>query len=281
VFIRKGDVITFNDILRAGGLDPDRARVKMLRHTLTAQKRGRRQILELWRSDRALVEAYQARQNDDFFVGTSYVACFLVSRSGATVFGGLYRVDGSVPAALGELDPITGDPNLGRRHIWDLARLQEFSPYEDRLVVDWGPGGLAWAQWAHRQPKPVLEIATQREADFPGWRGFTCTADELAVLPAGWRGALAANRGVYLLVDLDAGGKQYIGSAKGGENLLGRLQGYAEGGTNGNLGLTRGHRYQVAVLEVVGTGESDLTIEKIESQWKDKLRTREYGLNRN
>lgn len=59
------------------------------------------------------------------------------------------------------------------------------------------------------------------------------------------------------------------------------MQGYADGGTNGNTGLTKGHRYQVSVLEVVGTGESDTTIEKIEHQWKAKFRTREYGLNNN
>jgi hypothetical protein len=82
-------------------------------------------------------------------------------------------------------------------------------------------------------------------------------------------------------VDIDAGGKQYIGSAKGNENLLGRLLGYADGGTNGNRGLVRGHRYQVSILEVVGTGASDITIEKIEAEWKDKLGTRVHGLNKN
>lgn len=73
----------------------------------------------------------------------------------------------------------------------------------------------------------------------------------------------------------------YVGSAKGSENLQGRRLGYAEGGTNGNKGLTKGHRYQVSLLEVVGMGASDLTIEMVESHWKDKLGRRRYGLNQN
>lgn len=92
---------------------------------------------------------------------------------------------------------------------------------------------------------------------------------------------LAHTKGVYLLIDLDDGGKQYVGSAKGTESLLGRLLGYAGGGTNGNKGVTRGHSYRVSVLEPVAMLTPDQTIEDVESQWKDRLGTRQYGLNHN
>ena len=88
-------------------------------------------------------------------------------------------------------------------------------------------------------------------------------------------------KGVYQLIDMDDGGKQYIGSAKGLDSLLGRLLGYAKGGTNGNRGLTKGHRYVVSVLEPVAMLTPDQTIEAVESQWKDRLSTRSYGLNQN
>jgi len=278
-------VITFNDVLRAEGVDPDVRRVKMLRHTLKAKERGRQQIHDIWRLDRTAFEEYQRRQQDDFFTRTDYVAGLVVSRLGKTVFVGMYLVVGSDPAPPDDLDPLTGDAHLGRRHLWNLVRMPEFEPYEDRMVIEWGASTVGWHQWAgrggHAQAKPIVEITTQQEQPFPGWRNFRCVADDLLTIPSGWRGALAANRGVYLLVDLGAGGKQYIGSAQGNENLLGRLLGYAEGGTNGNRGLTRGHRYQVSILEVVGTGASDITIEKIEAEWKDKLGTRVHGLNKN
>jgi hypothetical protein len=86
---------------------------------------------------------------------------------------------------------------------------------------------------------------------------------------------------VYLLIDRDDAGKQCVGSAKGSDSLLGRLLGYAEGGTNSNRRLKRGHRYAVSVLEPVAMLTPDQTIEAVESQWKDRLGTRTYGLNEN
>lgn len=84
-------VITFNDILRAGGIDPDAARVKLLRHIET---RNRIDVHDVWRNQRGLFEAWQARQWDDFFNGVDYVAPFVVNRAGETVFVGLYAVGG-------------------------------------------------------------------------------------------------------------------------------------------------------------------------------------------
>ena len=94
-------MITFNDVLRVGGIDP--AKVKMLRHTVKGK-----QILEIWRADRALAESYQSRQMSTFFDGVTHAACFLVSREGTEVFGGLYRVDGSTLAPPDDVDPLTG-----------------------------------------------------------------------------------------------------------------------------------------------------------------------------
>ncbi|HEY8709067.1 MAG TPA: hypothetical protein VIM34_13845 [Burkholderiaceae bacterium] len=149
-------------------------------------------------------------------------------------------------------------------------------------MIGWPTGSAArlWHRKANSRLWPVLELADQHDP-WPGWREFHCEASALATLPANWREMLSHVKGVYLLVDLDDGGKQYVGSAKGIDSLLGRLEGYAHGGTNGNRGLTRGHRYQVAVLEPVAMLTPDQTIEEIESQWKDKLGTREYGLNCN
>lgn len=272
-------MITLTDILLAAGLDPKR--VVLMRHVVKGQ-----QIHDLWRADRPRVEAYQTRQLVGVF-GTgagraTHLVTFLAGRGGKTICGGLYEVGDYEPAALDDVDPVTLAGHAGDRVIWDLRRVESWQVYEDRLVVDWGRAYITWKQWADRSaPKPVVEITDQLETPFPGWRAFRCEADQLATLPANWRGALAASKGVYLLLDLDDGGRPYVGSAKGADSLLGRLEGYAGGGTNGNRGLTAGHRYQVNVLEVVGTGEPDATIEKIENQWKDKLGSKAFGLNRN
>lgn len=107
----------------------------------------------------------------------------------------------------------------------------------------------------------------------------------MPTLPNGWQQVLRSVKGVYLLIDVESG-QQYVGSAKGAESLLGRWMSYADGGDGGDVGLEAAARtgrrhYQVSVLEVVDENTPDDTIERIESYWKNKLLTRQFGLNRN
>ena len=78
-------------------------------------------------------------------------------------------------------------------------------------------------------------------------------------------------------------GEQYVGSAKGQESLLGRFLDYAETGHGGNVELRNRPtaRYRVSLLEVVDLSLPDKRIEEIESIWKQKLMTRDHGLNAN
>ena len=255
-------VITFNDILHAGRSDP--RRVKLLRHTVKGK-----QVLELWRADRALVEGYQRRQPIGFFEGVDHAACFLASRDGHAVFGGLYRVEGSVPVPPDDRDPLTGEPNQGRWAIFDLIHEPGFAPYEDRLVVDWYAGGPhpGYWEWADRNPKPIAEITTQREHPFPGWLEFSCPVDDLDLLPATWREVLRSTSGVYLLTD--ATSKHYVGSAKGGNGFLGRWDAYRGGRSGGNLGLAGATGpFTVSVLQTFDASTSEQTVERVESLWK-------------
>ncbi len=61
---------------------------------------------------------------------------------------------------------------------------------------------------------------------------------------------------------------------------------YADGGDGGDVGLKAAARtgrrnHQVSVLEVVDENTPDDATERIESYWKNKLLTRQFGLNRN
>lgn len=88
--------------------------------------------------------------------------------------------------------------------------------------------------------------------------------------------------GIYLLVCHETG-KQYVGAAYGQDGLWGRFLEYTRTGHGGNLELLRrgSARYQVSVLEVIAPTASQEDVTKIESAWKDKLRTRNHGLNEN
>lgn len=73
-------VITFNEILRIGGLEPKD--VKILRHGMV----GRPQVYDAWRTNRPIFEGFQARQGRNEIPEDGYVASFVVSRQDKTVF---------------------------------------------------------------------------------------------------------------------------------------------------------------------------------------------------
>jgi hypothetical protein len=204
--------------------------------------------------------------------------------SGETVFVGLYRIAGMTLVPKGtrsgiDDDDVTQGDDAGR---WDLRLTGRLAGYIDRLVIDWGPGDRAWCQRAHSKNKPVIGLRDGAELPFPGFDEFACRVADLALIPARWRDVLKHTKGVYLLLDTDTG-EQYVGSAKGGDNLYGRWTAYASNAHGGNLGLkgARKRSLQVSVLATVNSLTTDAAVERLESAWKDKLGSREFGLNRN
>src|SRR5690606_15142109 len=97
------------------------------------------------------------------------------------------------------------------------------------------------------------------------------------------RQALAQWRGIYYIFDR-AAHLGYVGSASGGDNLLGRWQNYAASGDGGNR-LLRGRNPEDFVFSILQRVSPDMTAEEIvsiENTWKDRLHTRApYGLNDN
>ena len=212
------------------------------------------------------------------------LASFVVTEARKTVFVGMYMVDGVDKCPPGSIDPLLKD-DISGQFKYELQLVDALASYQDMLVIDWGAGARTWVQRAANQAKPVIEIAHQYEPRFPGFRVFVRLVDDIPSLPNGWQQVLRSVKGVYLLVDVDSG-QQYVGSAKGADSLLGRWMNYAAGGDGGDVALKAAARdgrrsYQVSVLEVVDENTPDDTVEQIESYWKKKLLSREFGLNRN
>lgn len=273
-------MLTFNDLLALEGVGT--SKVRLLRHQDARLGAGR--LYEAWRNDRAAFETYQSVQRTDTFRVGDLLASFVVTDTGKTVFVGMYRVDGVNPCPPGSIDPLL-HYDTSDQYRYDLHSIDALADYQDKLVIEWGPGKRTWVQRAANQAKPVVEIAQQSEPRFPGFRAFTRLLDELPSLPNGWQQVLRSVKGIYLLVDVDSG-QQYVGSAKGAESLLGRWMDYAADGHGGNEGLKAAakdgrRKYQVSVLEVVDENTLDDTIEQIESHWKNKLLSRRFGLNDN
>ncbi len=273
-------MLTFNDLLALEQIDT--TNVRLVRHQDSRLGPGR--LYGVWRNNREAFEAYQSVQSRDVFSINDLVSSFVVTEVGKTVFVGLYQVDHVGTCPPGTFDTLL-EQDVSEQISYELRLLDALSEYRDRLVIDWGPGARTWVQRAANQAKPVMEIAQQFEPRFPGFRVFASLVDEIPHLPNSWQQVLRSVKGVYVLTDVESG-HQYVGSAKGADSLLGRWMDYAAGRTGGDAGLedaaTRGRRhYQVSVLEVVDEGTRDDTIEQIESHWKNKLLTREFGLNRN
>ena len=274
-------MLTFNTILQCEGIAP--SSVRLVRHQDTSIPG--RSPYDLWRTDSSRFERYQSLQDKavNFDVG-HHLASFVATPTNETLFVGLYSVEGRSAAPPGTLCPIRQtDEGLDGAVLFDIRLDDRLARYAGLLVVDWGPGYRSWIQRADRKDKPVLEIRKAiTDPAFPGFRDFRCDIAEIESIPFGWREALRAVNGVYVLVCLDTG-KLYVGSAYGQDGLWARFIEYARTGHGGNLELRRRGpaQYRVSVLEVMPPTSSLDEVVRVESAWKEKLGSRRHGLNEN
>lgn len=268
-------MITFNSILRDENIDLKR--VYLIRHRDTTH-RDRPTIYSLWAANDETFELYQRIWTKKRFKSGNLLASFAVTPRGQTLFVGLYKVNGHRKARRGEAKDPTSQKDVGGKYLYDIRLDQRLASYRGHLTVDWGRGFIAYVQRAARNDKVVLEIRKEVVPPiFPGFSQFCWDVDQIKKIPSAWQEVLSSVKGVYVLVCKHCG-KQYVGSAKGEENLWQRLVNYAETNHGGNVELKRHgpRRYQASILEVVNSG---FGIEKIEEDWKRKLLTRKFGLN--
>jgi hypothetical protein len=275
--------IMFNTILRDAGLPL--ADVRLIRHKDNRATKGRTPY-ELWRDNRPQFELYQSTQKIQGrkkFIAP-YWAVFIVNLNDNTMFAGLYAVRYRGLLEKDTLKPqMEGVDEAGSCDVYDLTLQDTLRDLIGKLFIDWGPGALAWVQYADRHDKPVTELREVFQEDsFPGFLNFIKPLSQLEKIPKSWIAALQSSRGIYLLT-CPKTKEQYIGSATGEEGFWGRWQDYAQTGHGGNLGLKSRDPsdYQVSILEVAGTSATIEDILKMEGRWQSKLQSREMGLNRN
>ena len=96
------------------------------------------------------------------------------------------------------------------------------------------------------------------------------------------RAIIIAVRYIYLLT-CPRTREQYVGMASGAGGFLARWREYWSTGHGGNVGLKSRDPsdYQVSILETVGNSATEADLLALEVRWKNKLQSREMGLNRN
>lgn len=272
--------LSFNSLLREADIEP--RDVRLLRHT--PDRYFGRTLYSLWRDGHPDFLAYQGTQHVRMRerLGSRYWASFLVTPTKSVMFAGLFEVTlaGSCPA--GSVDALTREDVAGLDR-YDQQPVAALESYVGRVFIDWGGSAITWAQRADTQPKQILEISRKfQEEAFPGYTAFMANLSSVEALPSGWRTALRAARGIYLLTCPQTK-EQYVGSATGEDGFLGRWTTYARDGHGGNIGLKSRDPfdYQVSILQTCGSDVSINDIYAAEQLWKLKLQSREMGLNRN
>lgn len=275
--------LRFNAIF--GQFDIKPAEVRLLRHQDSRSAKGRTPY-ELWRDERPSFEFYQEAQNPKNFsnLKADYWASFVVTPGGKTLLAGFYKCRYKGRNTEKRPWPHTeGHDPVGTCDLYELNAEERLNDLAGRLVVDWGDGLRKWIQRADNQNKLISEIwPAFKEPDFPGFARFISPLSKIEGLPTNWIAALGSSRGVYLLT-CPKTKEQYVGSATGSDGFHGRWLAYTRDGHGGNVAL-KGREpsdYQVSVLQVAGSDDSAEDILAMEALWKQKLQSREMGLNRN
>lgn len=142
----------------------------------------------------------------------------------------------------------------------------------------------------------VHEILRERYSgrSFPGYENIDLSFAELEVLVRNerpdWKAALASVKGVHLISDKKTD-EQYVGATYGDMGICQRWNDYVDTGHGGNVALqklVKKHSidycrkyFQFALLEHRQAHTSVDVIREREQWWKNILRTRDRGLNRN
>ncbi len=288
-------MIELNDLLEKEGLDPKMGIV--MRHRPT-EPELRKALPWFAAEEPDLYNAYQCQHHEtvERALGrAAYLASFIGHEPGKALFVGVYRVDGwrnmtgkrwaalETSRRLVQLGD-RGPQAVRRLKLFNLVCTEHIAVWKGRLVVNWPPPERSWWRWAARNRMPVDAVHAESilVKQMPTWNEIVLTWAELQSLPRAWQAAMGQWRGVYLVLDR-ASGKSYVGSAYGRENVLARWQAYARTGHGGNVDL-RGRdprNFSFAILQRVAPDSPAEDVIRLESNWKDRLATREFGLNQN
>jgi hypothetical protein len=294
--------MTLNGLLTSSGIDPKI--VLVLRHR-PHEPELRRVLPWLAAQKPNVFNAYQQTQGPKLeaamkrMVGNGFVASFIGTRPGKATFVGLFSIAALRPITYRQYWKIPAYVEMKSfglqgwnrererkyQYWFELSREKFYESWQGRLVIDWPPPERSWWRRAHRNEMRVAAISEESAFSkaMPDWVDIDLSWNALQVLPPSWRAALSHWRGIYLIHD-STDGKNYVGSAYGHANLLGRWLNYAARGHGGNVLLR--HRnpkaFRFTILQRVSPDMEAGDVIALETSWKQRLHTRApLGLNDN
>jgi hypothetical protein len=286
-----------NDLLAQNGIDPKD--VMVFRHR-PKERKLRKVFSWLVDENHDLFNAYQQTQGkvvEKAMLRAKFVASFIGHEAGKAVFVGLYKVNGHRPLSYEQYwkKPLNmdlkvkygleGKTDNDRPTLWfDLVPMPFRKEWKGKLIVCWPGKEVSWWRWADRNEFQVHAITEDSilVREMPRWDRLVLSWSELEVLPKKWCEALSHWRGIYFILDAKDG-KGYVGAAYGKDNLLGRWRSYAHTGHGGNKKLLKRkpQNFIFSILQIVAHDMEPDEVCSLEASWKDRLHTREFGLNDN
>jgi hypothetical protein len=275
--------ILLNDILNISQEDIERTRIKFNIYN------GYTDPLELYKENPEQVNTTWFLWHDSrrYFHSGQIAICFLRITTDIWLLTTVKRI-------IKELD-VGAEGGVG----YEAEEIEAYRKYFGRLLVKYHNTNKAMGRTFESvmNDLEVLEILNDKFTgdEFPGYENVRLTYSQLKTiidrqLP-GWIPALQNQKAVYLITDTKTG-KLYVGSATAQYGmLLQRWSDYVSNGHGGNEGLkeivlTCGFDYvknnfQYSILENYNARMDDNYILQRETWWKNTLKSREFGLNKN
>lgn len=304
-----------SELLEVRGLDLKNSNIMLVRHPTQVRDykvENKPFILNvggLYDKSIGYIEVYQSYQKRHIFPCNRIVS-FIGDMRTRAKFIGVYQVKDRKPAT--EV-PVPSDFLQESGLLYERNFLQDdaifyqlervtgkFDDLRNRVVIEWGKS-RAWYQSLSKggnilNDKEVIEILPdtgRKTTDFQGYDKVHLEFDELVNIinhpdsNRDWHQGLSAVAGVYLILDRGSG-KQYVGSAYGESGILGRWKEYTkppyDGGNKELIELVAGNKYrakrfQFSILDILPKSFVEKKVLELESEWKKKLGSIEFGLN--
>jgi len=280
--------LTFHELLKVYEIDP--SEVRLVRH---GNKEFDVSVLDTFLNDTAKFTEYTSWQKSGKYSNAQYLAIFSPARSTTSLFLGIWSIDGKTENS--ELKPkhlkLLRKYNLPeiwyeRSARYNLKLTDKMLELNQRLVIEWGRSTVSWVQ---SKDKEIVQIKPKNSiGEFSSYDDVKLSYKELKKLVSdsdsnySWVNALSSVNGIYLITNKEDG-RLYVGSAYGKGGIFGRWSSYAKTGHGGNklLKELNPENFEFSVLEIASSIVSADEVIDRENKWKDRLRSKEFGLNDN
>lgn len=267
--------------------------VKLVRHAYS-----RVDVQEI--CEQGFIEEYLKEQDKPIFDKCTHVLSFLGTDDANAIFLGCYKVGQKCSGSekKSKCPPNFPYPefyNVGCHYELELTDIM--SELKNRLVIHWGKGTRMFHHWA-TQKKEIVAIYSPKNMrkvrPFKSYEETILSFIELETIAndpityEDWHSALSNINCIYLICDTK-NGWQYIGSTYGTGGIIERWKDYIVTKDGGDIGIKKEldknpmsyKKFQFSILRILPKSVTQDEAINIETLYKRKLCSRQFGTNKN